>query len=206
MLLDYIKNNYEGGEPIFISELPGKSKDSIRQELKSLVDRNELNRFSNGIYYLPYKNIFGKDGSISMDKYIDKKYLIGINNEVDGYITGLNFANQIGITSQNPATVEVCSNQATTKQRLLDFGGNRIMVFAPCDEITRDNYRELQFLDLMTNIDKYSELSPEETKKKVLIFCEGNDVDFDIVKKYLPSYPDRVYKNIYNVGLMNVLV
>ena len=206
MLLDYIKNNYQGGEPIFISELPGKSKDSIRQELKSLVDRDELKRFSNGIYFLPYKNIFGKEGTISIDRYVDKKYLKGLNDEVDGYITGLNFANQIGITSQNPATIEVCSNQATTKQRLLDFGGNRIMVFAPCDEITRNNYRELQFLDLMTNIDRYSELSPEDTKKKVLVYYEGSSINFDVVKKYLPSYPDRVYRNIYNVGLMNELV
>jgi hypothetical protein len=32
MLYDYILDNYEKDEPIFLSELPGNSKDYIRRE------------------------------------------------------------------------------------------------------------------------------------------------------------------------------
>lgn len=145
-------------------------------------------------------------GSLSSDKYIDKKYLSGINNEVDGYITGLNFANQIGITSQNPATIEVCSNKATTKQRTINLGNYVIIVQKPCVYITENNAKELQFLDLMTNIDKYSELSSIDNKKKILVYCERSGINFDVVKKYIHLYPDRIYKNIYNLGLMIKLV
>ena len=34
----------------------------------------------------------------------------------------------------------------------------------------------------------------------------GSRVNFDIVKRIINLYPDRVYKNIYNGGLMNELV
>jgi hypothetical protein len=31
-------------------------------------------------------------------------------------------------------------------------------------------------------------------------------LDFSVVKEYLPLYPDRVYRNIYEGGLMGELV
>ena len=33
MLYNYILENYQKDEPIFLSELPGKSKEAIRQEM-----------------------------------------------------------------------------------------------------------------------------------------------------------------------------
>lgn len=38
MLYDYIVANYEKDEPIFLAEIPGKSRDSVRQEVKKLID------------------------------------------------------------------------------------------------------------------------------------------------------------------------
>lgn len=38
MVYDYIIENYKNGEPIFLTELPGDSKDYLRQEMKKLVD------------------------------------------------------------------------------------------------------------------------------------------------------------------------
>ena len=42
MLYDYILKNYEKDEPIFLSELPGDSRDYVRQEMKKLVDDGKL--------------------------------------------------------------------------------------------------------------------------------------------------------------------
>ena len=35
---------------------------------------------------------------------------------------------------------------------------------------------------------------------------EKFSINFELVKQYLPLYPDKIYKNIYNGGLMNELV
>ena len=70
MLYDYILKNYEKDEPIFLSELPGDSRDYVRQEMKKLVDDGKLERLFNGVYYLSYTTILGTKGKMSIDKYV----------------------------------------------------------------------------------------------------------------------------------------
>lgn len=199
MLYDYLLENYEEGEPIFLSELPGNSRDYVRQEMKKLVDEGKLERLYNGVYYLSYTTILGTKGKISVDKYVDKKYL---NNKSNGYITGLQLANLYGFTTQNPSCIEVCSNEATTKQRKLNIDGRDLIVYKPVTKINDENASTLQFLDLMTTIDKYSEVTGDEFKNKLNNFVEKEKVDFSLVKKYLALFPDRVYRNLYESGLM----
>ena len=205
MLYDYIRSNYENGEPIFLSELPGKSRGCVRQEIKQLVDKGKLERLYNGVYFLPYTTILGTKGKISVDKFVDKKY-ISHQGEVSGYITGIQLANMYGFTTQNSACIEVCSNEATTKQRKLNIAGRKIIVYKPVTKIDEKNKSTLQFLDLMTTIDKYSELSGEELQEKLRNFVKILQVDFSKVKEYISLFPDRVYKNIYQGGLMRELV
>ncbi len=205
MIYDYIIENFENGEPIFLSELPGGSKDYLRQEMKKLVDEGRLERLYNGVYYLSYLTILGTKGKISMDKYIEKKYLT-VDGKTVGYVTGLQLANQYGFTTQNPAYYEICSNEATTKQRKQEIDGNTIVVYKPVADVTEENKSALQFLDLMSMIDKYSELSGKELISKLKKYVAAVALDFDTVKAYLPLYPDKVYRNIYEGGLMRELV
>lgn len=205
MLYDYILKNYEKDEPIFLSELPGDSRDYVRQEMKKLVDDGKLERLFNGVYYLSYTTILGTKGKMSIDKYVDKKF-IKSNGRVTGYITGIQLANMYGFTTQTPACIEVCSNEATTKQRKLCIDGRNLIVYKPITEITKENQTALQFLDLMTTIDKYSEISDNLLRMKLKEFVNILNVDFSIVKRYIALFPDRVYRNIYQGGLMGELV
>ena len=205
MLYDYILKNYEKDEPIFLSELPGDSRDYVRQEMKKLVDDGKLERLFNGVYYLSYTTILGTKGKMSIDKYEDKKF-IKSNGRVTGYITGIQLANMYGFTTQTPACIEVCSNEATTKQRKLCIDGRNLIVYKPITEITKENQTALQFLDLMTTIDKYSEISGNLLRMKLKEFVNILNVDFSIVKRYIALFPDRVYRNIYQGGLMGELV
>ena len=205
MVYDYIIGNFETGEPIFLCELPGQSRDYLRQEMKKLVDEGRLERLFNGVYFRPYETILGTKGRISIDKYIEKKYLT-VNGEAAGYITGLQLANMYGFTTQNPSCYEVCSNEATTKQRKQEIDGNTIVVYKPVADVNGKNKGALQFLDLMAVIDKYSEVSGAELKKKLKRYVKSAEVDFGVVKEYLPMFPDRVYRNIYEGGLMSELV
>ena len=205
MLYDYIVNNYDKDEPIFLSELPGNSRDYVRQEMKQLADEGKVERLYNGVYYLSYMTILGTKGRVSVDKLVEKKY-ISYQGKVSGYITGIQLANMYGFTTQNPACIEVCSNEATTKQRKLDIDGRKAIVYKPLAEINKENKSALQFLDLMSSIDKYSELSGEELEKKLKEFVRAVNVDFMKVKEYISLFPDRVFRNIYQGGLMSELV
>ena len=205
MLYDYIVNNFEKDEPIFLIELPGKSPESIRQEMKKLTDEGKMERLYNGVYYRSYETILGTKGKVSIDKFIQKRYLEA-NGAISGYITGIQLANMYGFTTQNPSCYEVCSNEASTKQRKIDIDGRQIIVYKPVVDISKENKGALQFLDLMSTIDKYSEIRGEEFTKKIKNFISIAGVDFEEVKKYIGLFPDRVYRNIYQGGLMNELV
>lgn len=205
MLYDYIITNYQKDEPIFLAELPGKSSESVRQEMKKLTDEGKLERLYNGVYYIAYRTILGTKGKVSIDKFIQKKFLEA-NGEVSGYITGIQLANMYGFTTQNPSCYEVCSNEASTKQRKLKIDGRQIIVYKPVVNISKENKGSLQFLDLMSTIDKYSEIKGDEFTAKIKAFIAMVDVDFEQVKKYLSLFPDKVYRNIYQGGLMHELV
>lgn len=205
MLYDYIITNYEKDEPIFLAELPGKTKESIRQEMKRLADEGKIERLYNGVYYLSYQTILGTKGKVSVDKYIQKKFLEA-NGTTSGYITGIQLANMYGFTTQNPSCYEVCSNEASTKQRKLDIDGRQIIVYKPVADVSEENKGALQFLDLMSTIDKYSEITGDELARRLREFIVMVGVDFELVKKYIYLFPDRVYRNIYQGGLMSELV
>lgn len=205
MLYDYIVANYAKDEPIFLAELPGKSKEIVRQEMKKLTDEGKVERLYNGVYYLSYRTILGTKGKVSVDKYVQKKFL-EVNGTTSGYITGIQLANMFGFTTQNPSCYEVCSNEASTKQRKLEIDGRQIIVYKPVVDVSKENKGALQFLDLMSTIDKYSEICGEEFSEKLRAFITIVGVDFELVKRYISLFPDRVYRNIYQGGLMNELV
>ena len=205
MLYDYILENYEKDEPIFLEELPGRSKDSIRQEMKHLTDEGKLERLYNGVYYISYVSILGTKGKVSIEKYVDKKFL-NVKGLVSGYLTGLHLANIYGFTTQNSACLEVCANEATTKQRKINIDGRIIIIYKPLVVITEEKKTALQCLDFMSTIDKYNELEEEEYKEKLKRFVKAMNVDFSIVKQYISVFHDCVYRNIYQGGLMNELV
>lgn len=205
MLYDYIVSNYEKDEPIFLAELPGKSKEIVRQEMKKLADEGKVERLYNGVYYLAYQTILGTKGRVSVDKFIQKKFL-EVNGTTVGYITGIQLANMFGFTTQNPSCYEVCSNEASTKQRKLEIDGRKIIIYKPVVDVSKENKGTLQFLDLMTTIDKYSEICGEEFSAKLREFINIVGVDFELAKRYISLFPDRVYRNIYQGGLMSELV
>ena len=138
-------------------------------------------------------------------KFLNKKYL---NNggKTSGYITGIQLANFYGFTTQNPAYYEICSNEATTKQRKLEIDGRKLIVYKPVVNITSENIGALQFLDLMCTIDNYSEIDGYEYKRKLKNFIDDVNVNFELVKQYILLYPDKVFRNIYQGGLINELV
>ena len=111
-----------------------------------------------------------------------------------------------GFTSQNPSCMEVCSNEATTKQRKINVDGRTIVVYKPLTEITEDNCTEIQFLDFMSSVDRYSELSGELLQQKLKEFTKILNINFEKVKEYIYLFPDKVYKNLYQGGLMGELV
>lgn len=203
-LYTHLIETYGTNEPIFLSEInvPGMRAAHVRQQMKKLTEDGRVKRFDTGIYYLPKKTLFRSGSYLSVDAVIQKKYLMDGNVRC-GYISGMLFANQLGLTAQVPAIYEVYSNKATTEYRETRLSGIKIILRKPYVEISDSNAVQLQFLDLLKEVSEISELQGDELKEHLLVYMRSKNMDFDTLKPYLPYYPDRIYKNMYESGLLN---
>ena len=201
---DYLKANYEPNEPIFLSDvhIPEMKPVSIRQQFKKLTQDGRLKRFDTGIYYLPKKSIFRSGSTLSVDEVIRKKYLLEEGRRC-GYLGGIMFANQLGLTTQVPAVYEIYTNKATTDYRETQLAGLRIILRKPYCQIDEENASTLQFLDLLKEVIDISEVEDEKLTERLMTYMKKKGIDFAGINRFLPYYPDRIYKNMYEVGLLN---
>ena len=203
-LYTYLRKRYKENEPIFLAALavPDMQDAVVRQQMKKLTDDGLLKRFDTVIYYLPKKSLFRSGSAISVDDVIRQKYLMA-DGEQCGYLGGMMFANQLGITTQVPMVYEVYTNKATTDYRETKIASLRVILRRPYVPVNGENVSELQFLDLMREIVDISELEGQDLTDKLTGYMREKNVSFARLEKYLPYYPDRIYKNMYEVGLLN---
>ncbi|MCI7130476.1 MAG: DUF6088 family protein [Lachnospiraceae bacterium] len=171
MLKTYLMENYGYNEPIFLNDLviEGLSENAVRQSVKRLAASGFLERYDNGIYYIPKRDgLLGKSyldpSVVIMRKYVQNK------SEIYGYVTGITFANQLGLTTQIPAVIEVVTNREATNGRMITVGTQRVRVKKPVITVSDSNAELLQFLDSIGQAEKYAELTKEETKETLLSY------------------------------------
>lgn len=196
-LYQYLKENYKENEPIILAELQIKDMtgNNIRQQLKKLTDEGMIKRFDKGIYYLPRKSIF-KSGSLpSIEKVLEYKYLRD-KNQLCGYVSGQLFFNQIGLSTQVSMQYEIVSNKATTDYRETILAQSRIIIRSPKVPVTEQNYTILQFLDLMKDVDLYSEISGKELQERLFKYLHTINLKVSDLEPYFTYYPDKLYRNL----------
>lgn len=203
MLYDYLMENYGENTPIFVSELDieGLNESTLRVQMKKMTDAGMLKRFDTGIYFIPKKTIFKSGSTISVMQVIEKKYLKN-KDQVCGYLSGYMLVNMAGLTTQVPVVYEVVSNNATTDYRKIMINKTRVIVRRPKVLVTNENVRILQFLDLIKDVDVYSEEEGNDLKKRMLEIMKKLDITFSALEPYLGFYPEKIYKNMYKTGVL----
>ena len=203
-LYNFLYENFGENEPILISEIKidGMSDANLRQQIKKLTDAGKLKRYDAGIYFIPKQTMFKTGSMISRDAVIEKKYLKD-GDITCGYISGLMFANQIGLTTQVPAVYEIVTNRATSDYREAVLASIKVILRKPRVTVTKENYRILQFLDLLKDIDTIAEVEGERLKQRISCYMKDMMFTFSMLEPYLSYYPDKLYKNMYEAGVLS---
>lgn len=204
MLYEYLTKNYSIGDIIQADTISlGIPASTLRWQLKKLVDAGILLRVDNGMYCIPKKSRLGVDIYPSAEEVASVKY-IKRNNSVMGYYSGAYFANQIGISTQVPNDLEIVTNKAGNPLRKVIVCGKTFTVRKSNININADNYAVLRLLDLLKNFDSYNELDRNEAMAKTTQYIRKYQIKKDDVDMYLPNYPDKTYRTIYELELYNV--
>lgn len=196
-LYEYLQNNYKVNEPIFLADLQidGMTRTNVRQQIKKLTDAGKVKRFDNGIYFLPKKTIFKSGSQLAPEKVLECKYLRD-KEERCGYVSGLMFFNQMGLTTQVPMMYEVVSNKATNDYRETSLAKSRVIVRKPKVPVTEKNYKVLQFLDMLKDVDVYSEVTGKPLQDRLYRYMDDAHLSISEMEPYFAYYPDKFYKNL----------
>ena len=200
----YLKEIYGYSTPIFLKDIRigGKSKTSIRKDLSRAVEKGEIKRDGQGVYYFEFKGEISDTLSaeeIIMLRYIKNNYgITGLDLDVYGYFTGLTFLNQIGISQQVPAIYEIKTNNTSSK-RLIKYRYARAILRKGKITINRFNYKALQFFDMFYLLKKEDIIDNYSLLEK---YIQENlsKADFE---KYISLYPTKIMKILVESGLIN---
>lgn len=196
-LYEYLLDNYKENEPIFLTDIQiaGMTRINVRQRIKKLADAGKVKRFDNGIYFLPQKTIFKSGSQLAPEKVLECKYLRDKDKRC-GYVSGLMFFNQMGLTTQVPMLYEVVSNKATNDYRETSLAKFRVIVRKPKVPVTEKNYKALQFLDMLKDVDVYSEVTGKPLQDRLYCYMEDANLSISEMEQYFAYYPDKLYKNL----------
>ena len=204
MLYEYLCSSYKPNEPIFVADvsLP-VSNVNLRQMFKILCDSGKIRRFDTGVYYIPKESRLKGGVPLGADTVARYKY-ISRNGRVDGYYSGYTFANQLGVTTQVPYMVEIVSNNASARVREVNLHGRRVLLRKARVLVTKENYRILQFLDFLKDIDQYADENDKILSDRIRKYVVDVQIKKTEIDCYIKQYPDRIYRYIYEMRLYDV--
>jgi len=205
-ILNYLLNNYKPGEPIFIADIKIKdiSGDNLKQQLKRLTDIGELQRFEKGIYYLPRESRLKKGFRLSGDIVARYKY-VSRRGKIMGYYSGYTFANQLGISMQVPAKIEIVSNESAPVVRDINLGNQTFTVRKSRIQVDENNQKVLQLLELLKDVEEYSDGTMDQTRERIVKYIKDSKITRKDIDRYIEEFPVKIYKSIYEMRLENVL-
>lgn len=186
----------EYGNPILLNDIVRyfntdnkdfiKMRKTISQYLNRLVSYNELQKFVDGVFYKTKQNVFGET-PIDVMELIRDLYLF--NNEtkkIIGYRVGATVLVDIGITDNLENKYEVLTNNYN-KKKVLGKIRLDVQIKKPPVEVNNDNYRYLQLLDTVKNLEKYH-LINNQAGKKLTEYMNENEIKIDKLFKFAKEY------------------
>ena len=184
-------------EPILVEDVlamyPGMSRQAVYKKLEAAMDEGRLARYGRGIYYIPRQMRFGQS-SPSAIQVAKRRWMEDFSGNVFGYVSGAGLANEVGISEQIPAVLEVTTNKESSRVReVTTFGGwKKILLRRPRRKITNDNVDALRFLDLVTEEPINSMKDPTRKALSKLAAKAGRANIYECVM----DYPSRTAKKL----------
>lgn len=203
MVENFLIKTFGYNEPIFINELsiPNMSTNAIRQAIKRLTVSGFLKRYDTGIYYIPKPTTLLGTSYLNPYTVILRKY-VKDNTNTYGYLTGASFANQLGLSTQMPAVLEIVTNKESTKGRTVTIGGQTLRIKRAPLPITNNNAPLLQFLDTISQADKYSELNRSEMINRLKAYARQCQFTQKQLSEVAPALTGNTAKKLIEWGMI----
>jgi len=156
---------------------------SVNKVLENLTKARKIRRLSKGRYYKTKMTEFGE---LQPDSYQIVKDLLSENGKLIGYITGYQIFNELGLTTQISAILQI----GTIKdKKSVKRSYYRIKFVKQWNPITKENIPLLQLLDCMRFFKIIPNAMPAESCQRILnLLSKLNDNQRNKIKKLALKY------------------
>jgi hypothetical protein len=156
---------------------------SVNKVLENLTKEGKIRRLSKGRYYKTRMTEFGE---LQPDNYQIVKDLLTENGKLVGYVTGYQIFNELGLTTQVSAILQIGTLKDKQNIKRSYYRINFIKQWNP---ITKENIPLLQLLDCLRFFKQIPDSMPAETCRRLLkLFSELNDNQRNKIKKLVLKY------------------
>ena len=199
ILIDYLLKKYGTNKPIITEELsiPEISYDNLRKQLSRYNSQGILEKYSQGVYYIPKETILGRS-TLSIDDVINRKYITN-DNDIYGFYSGLSFYNKLGISTQVPFVYEIVTNKEKSRVREITLKNQKIILRKPYVKINKNNYLENQFLDFINNANSNDLSDNIDVLKK---YIKDNNLNKNVILDLITYYPSKTSKKLIESRLL----
>ncbi len=199
ILIDYLLKKYGTNKPIITEELsiPEISYDNLRKQLSRYNSQGILEKYSQGVYYIPKETILGRS-TLSIDDVINRKYITN-DNDIYGFYSGLSFYNKLGISTQVPFVYEIVTNKEKSRVREITLKNQKIILRKPYVKINKNNYLENQFLDFINNANSNDLSDNVDVLKK---YIKDNNLNKNVILDLITYYPSKTSKKLIESRLL----
>lgn len=199
LVLEYIEQ-YPEDEPIFIEDIKkyviqqcekDNKQESVLKNINVILNRlkNEgiIKAEYKGVYYKPIISMFG-EVPLNTNKLRKLKYLEDKDGNIKGYIVGAKLFNKLGLTTLVPNVTDIVTNECKYHKQYDER--LRTYITKPKIEITNENYRYLQFIDILDNKDNIhiEAQNADEILYRIMQECK---LDFEKIIKYARETNNR---------------
>jgi hypothetical protein len=156
---------------------------SVNKVLENLTKVGKIRRLSKGRYYRTKTTEFGE---LLPDSYQMVKDLLEENGKLIGYITGYQIFNELGLTTQVSAILQIgtIKDKKSTKRSYY-----RIKFVKQWNTITKENIPLLQLLDCLRFFKNIPDAMPAESCRRLFyLLTKLNDNQRNKIKKLAVKY------------------
>jgi hypothetical protein len=159
---------------------------TVNKVLENLVKAGKIRRLSKGRYYKAKTTEFGE---LPPDNYQIVKDLLTENGRLVGYITGYQVFNDLLLTTQVPAVLQI-GTYKEKKRTQRDY--YRIGFVKQWNTITKENIPLLQLLDCLRFFKNIPDAIPADSCRRLLVLLsELSDNQRNKIKKLALKYPPQ---------------
>ena len=156
---------------------------SVNKVLENLNKAGKIRRLSKGRYY---KTKITEFGELPPDSYQIVKDLLAENGRIIGYITGYQIFNELGISTQVSAILQIGTIKDKKSMKRSYY---RIKFVKQWNTITKENIPLLQLLDCLRFFKNIPDTMPKDSCQRLLyLLSELNNNQKNKIKKLALKY------------------